>query len=73
MFEITRTIYSNSESSEQFLVTECSFSGWGQFIDYLLITRGFATRDKTNSLVLLQKLCKNCPRPEKLHFCTSFN
>ena len=21
----------------------------------------------TNSLVLLQKLCKNCPRPEKLH------
>ena len=31
------------------------------------ITRGFATRDMTNSLVLLQKLCKNCPRPEKLH------
>ena len=29
------------------------------------ITRGFATRDMTNSLVLLQKLCKNCPRPEK--------
>ena len=28
----------------------------------------FATRDMTNSLVLLQKLCKNCPRPEKLHF-----
>ena len=30
------------------------------------ITRGFATRDMTNSLVLLQKLCKNCPHPEKL-------
>ena len=25
-FEITRTIYSNSESSEQFLVTECFFN-----------------------------------------------
>ena len=31
------------------------------------ITCGFATRDMTNSLVLLQKLCKNCPHPEKLH------
>ena len=31
------------------------------------ITRGFATRDMTNSLVLLQKHCKNCPRPKKLH------
>ena len=29
------------------------------------ITCGFATRDMTNSLVLLQKLCKNCPHPEK--------
>ena len=28
------------------------------------ITRGFATRDMTNSLVLLQKLCKNCLHPE---------
>ena len=26
MFEITRTIYSNSERSEQFLVTECFFN-----------------------------------------------
>ena len=26
IFEITRTIYSNSESSEQFLVTECLFN-----------------------------------------------
>ena len=25
-FEITRTIYSNSERSEQFLVTECFFN-----------------------------------------------
>ena len=24
-------------------------------------------QDMTNSLVLLQKLCKNCPHPEKLH------
>ena len=32
------------------------------------ITRGFATCNMTNSLVLLQKLCKNCPHPEKLHF-----
>ena len=29
-------------------------------------SRGEATRDMTNSLVLLQKLCKNCPHPEKL-------
>ena len=28
-------------------------------------SRGEATRDMTNSLVLLQKLCKNCPRPKK--------
>ena len=26
LFEITRTIYSNSERSEQFLVTECFFN-----------------------------------------------
>ena len=26
IFEITRTIYSNSERSEQFLVTECFFN-----------------------------------------------
>ena len=37
------------------------------------ITCGFATRDMTNSLVLLQKLCKNCPHPEKLHSIQSKN
>ena len=37
------------------IATKCSFSGWGQF----------ATRDVTNLLVLLQKLCKNCPHLEK--------
>ena len=31
---------------------------------------GFATCDMTNSLVLLQKLCKNCPHPEKLQTIT---
>ena len=31
------------------------------------LARGFTTHDMTNSLVLLQKLCKNCPHPEKLH------
>ena len=29
------------------------------------ITSGEATSDMTYSRVLLQKLCKNCPRPEK--------
>ena len=32
MFEITRTIYSNSERSEQFLVTECFFTSSWRFL-----------------------------------------
>ena len=32
-FEITRTIYSNSESSEQFLVTECFFN-WKKILGF---------------------------------------
>ena len=33
-----------------------------------LSSLSIATRDMTNALVLLQKLCKNFPYPEKLHF-----
>ena len=32
IFEITRTIYSNSERSEQFLVTECFFNLFLEFL-----------------------------------------
>ena len=31
------------------------------------ITRGFANQYDLCALVLLQKLCKNCPHPKKLH------
>ena len=31
-----------------------------------------ATSDMTNSLVLLQKLCKNCPHPKKLQLLNPF-
>ena len=50
----------DSEGTKNFYITECSFSGW------------VATRNITNSLVLLQKLCKNCPHPEKLHGTIKF-
>ena len=51
------------------LLFENGFSGWGQ------ILLGFcrSTHDMTNSLVLLQKLCKNCLHPEKLHTIISQN
>ena len=45
------------------LLFENGFSGWGQFLQSFYRS----TREYIISLVLLQKLCKNCPHPEKLH------
>ena len=42
-FEITRTIYSNSERSEQFLVTECFFK-----VEMILEQREFAFLSPSN-------------------------
>ena len=44
------------------LLFENGFSGWGQFLQSFCRS----TREYVISLVLLQKLCKNCPHPEKL-------
>ena len=46
------------------LLFENGFSGWGQFLQSFCRS----TREYVISLVLLQKLCKNCPHPEKLQF-----
>ena len=39
----------------------CSFSGWGQFLQSFCRS----TSEFVISRVLLKKLCKNCPHPEK--------
>ena len=45
----------------KFPSAECSFSGWGQFLQSFCRS----TSEFVISPVLLQKLCKNCPHPEK--------
>ena len=41
--------------------SECSFSGWGQFLQSFCRS----TSEMTYSRVLLLKVCKNCLHPEK--------
>ena len=69
--EITRTIYSNSEKSEQFLVTECFITCSLKFLIYNKLevlefklekkTLGFRNMDEK-----LEKLC-SCTFKRKLH------
>ena len=45
---------------------KCSFSGWGQFLQsFCRSTSEFVIPRVAKPRVLLQKLCKHCPHPEK--------
>ena len=59
---------SNNQSNNELLHFDLIGKILGHYFWSLSIKiKNFATRNMTNSLVLLQKLCKNCPHPEKLH------